>query len=101
MRFPHPFEGVRPPTDYWVDRPEVYSSNAQPTGTNRPNTCHTNPQHNQQTSWPQGQRESATNTRVHKILTHPPHLVRPPRAATTTGIGGSTRNQHNTCVPRV
>jgi hypothetical protein len=50
MRFPHPFEGVRPPTDYWVDRPEVYSSNAQPTGTNRPNTCHTNPQHNQQTT---------------------------------------------------
>lgn len=35
MRFPTQI-GLRPPTEHGVDRPEVYSSNAQPTGTNRP-----------------------------------------------------------------
>jgi hypothetical protein len=45
MRFPTPTRGVRPPPEQWVDRPEVYSSNAQPTGTNRPRACptHTTP----------------------------------------------------------
>src|SRR5690606_40363931 len=37
------------PIDHGVDRPEVYSSNAQPTGTNRPRACHTSTQQNQQT----------------------------------------------------
>ena len=46
MRFPTPIEGVRPPPEQWVDRPEVYSSNAQPTGTNRPRAC---PTHHQNT----------------------------------------------------
>src|SRR6478609_206949 len=46
----HPLEGVRPPAEHWVDRPEVYSSNAQPTGTNRPRACLTNPQLNLQSA---------------------------------------------------
>src|SRR5690606_9174329 len=32
-------EWLRPPAEHWVDRPEVYSSDAQPTGTNRPRAC--------------------------------------------------------------
>jgi hypothetical protein len=36
----HPYKGVRPPADHWVDRPEVYDQQwFQPTGTNRPRTC--------------------------------------------------------------
>ena len=96
MRFPHPFEGVRPPTDYWVDRPEVYSSNAQPTGTNRPNTCHTNPQHNQQTldvGTTRGHHDGKTQTPCTTTNTRP-HNPTPPNhtggvhkvtAATATG----------------
>ena len=96
MRFPHPFEGVRPPTDYWVDRPEVYSSNAQPTGTNRPNTCHTNPQHNQQPSWPttgaaRHKRHDRQHTTVDTATANTqsrPHNPTPTTTPTPTKTGG-------------
>ena len=37
MRTPSHFGGVRPPTDYWVDRPEMEArQRVESTGTNRP-----------------------------------------------------------------
>jgi hypothetical protein len=73
MRFPHPFEGVRPPTDDWVDRPEVYNRKVELTGTNRPNTCQPNPQHKQQT----------TPTRATGPRTHPTRTVEASRPQST------------------
>src|SRR4029078_10386452 len=71
MRFPTQAIGVRPPTEHGVDRPEVYSSNAQPTGTNRPRACLTNPQPKPQKHTPQFLARVHTHISTPKTK-HPP-----------------------------
>ena len=66
----HPLDGVRPPAEHWVDRPEVYSSNAQPTGTNRPRACLTTTQLDlqRQRSRPHQFTESSVHTHMNNGL---------------------------------